>query len=106
LDDIVPENLSKPAVKIDVQGAEPFVVQGGDRTLKQAGLIIMEFAPYLMGRMDADPEVVLRFLSTNFAHLSFVMNGSDVVSTPIPTAEALSVLRNYARSHIEDSLQF
>ena len=51
------------AVKIDTQGAEPFVIEGGRKTLSQASLIAMEYSPYLINRLGGDREVVLDFLA-------------------------------------------
>jgi FkbM family methyltransferase len=53
--------------KLDTQGAEPFIIAGGRDTLAQADAIILEWAPYLMRRMNGDAKVVLQFLRTNFS---------------------------------------
>lgn len=68
LDDL-PIELRHPVfVKIDTEGAEPFVVAGGRKTLSQADTILMEWSPYSMARVGADPSVVLDFLETHFHH--------------------------------------
>jgi FkbM family methyltransferase len=54
-------------VKIDTQGAEPFVVAGGLVTLGKADIILMEWAPYYMQRMGGDPNIVIDFLRSNFS---------------------------------------
>lgn len=46
------------AVKIDTQGAEPWVFEGGYRTLKSADLIITEFCPSCMERLGTAPDAV------------------------------------------------
>jgi FkbM family methyltransferase len=61
LDSLVPAGAPL-AVKVDTQGAEPFVVQGGRAVLERADVVIMEYAPYWMERMGADRNVVLDFL--------------------------------------------
>lgn len=81
--------LSSPiAVKIDTQGAEPFVVEGGWQALSQARLIIMEFSPYQMERMGGSLEVVLDLVRTfpfvqiakgESALPSYQMSGEDAV---------------------------
>ena len=54
-------------VKIDTQGAEPFVVAGGLATLGKADVILIEWAPYYLKRMGGDPTIVLDFLRSNFS---------------------------------------
>ncbi|MGF6855345.1 FkbM family methyltransferase [Paraburkholderia sp. CI3] len=68
LDDL-PIELRHPVfVKIDTEGAEPFVVAGGRHTLAQADAILLEWHPYNMARLGADPTVVLDFLETHFQY--------------------------------------
>jgi FkbM family methyltransferase len=67
LDTLVGEIRSPLAVKIDTQGAEPFVVAGGRRTLAGADLLVIEWSPYHMARMGGDPRVVLGLLRENFS---------------------------------------
>ena len=43
LDDLLPILQSPIAVKIDTQGAEPFVVSGGHRVLAQTEPLLMEW---------------------------------------------------------------
>jgi FkbM family methyltransferase len=66
LDAMVGEIEGPLAIKIDTQGAEPFVVAGGRRTLAAADLLIMEWSPYLMARMGGDPRIVLDMLRQTF----------------------------------------
>ena len=54
-------------VKIDTQGAEPFVFAGGAETLSKAQVILLEWCPYLMRRLGGDPEVIINFLLQNFS---------------------------------------
>jgi hypothetical protein len=99
LDDIAAVKLGKLAIKMDVQGAEPFVFEGGPRTLGQADLIVMEFWPYSMARMGADPEVALGFLREKFSHLSLADSELGAPSRPLPMEAALSTLRAFFRSN-------
>ena len=48
LDDLVHEIIEPLAPKIDVQGAEPFVIAGGRNTLDKVGTLALEFSPYHM----------------------------------------------------------
>jgi hypothetical protein len=66
LDDL-PIELNGPVfVKIDTQGAEPYVIAGGKHTLAKADAILVEWSPYHMARLGGDPNVVLRFLDEHF----------------------------------------
>jgi FkbM family methyltransferase len=67
LDDLNLEIDEPLFVKIDTQGAEPFVINGGRETLARADAILMEWSPYLMKRMDGDGLVVTKFLRDNFS---------------------------------------
>ncbi len=53
-------------VKIDTQGAEPFVIAGGRRTLALADCILMEWSPYHIRRMGGNATAAIEFLKTNF----------------------------------------
>jgi FkbM family methyltransferase len=66
LDDVIADAVEPLAAKIDVQGAEPFVIAGGRNTLSQARLISLEFWPYSMRRMDGDISSVIAFLAGHF----------------------------------------
>uniref|UniRef100_E1T8I1 Methyltransferase FkbM family n=1 Tax=Burkholderia sp. (strain CCGE1003) TaxID=640512 RepID=E1T8I1_BURSG len=68
LDD-VPMQLTGPVfVKIDTQGAEPYVIAGGRNTLARADAILIEWSPYHMARLGGDPNIVLQFLEAHFTH--------------------------------------
>jgi FkbM family methyltransferase len=64
-------------VKIDTQGAEPFVIAGGRGTLARADAILMEWAPYYMDRMGADKAIALEFLRAHFAAAKIQRAESD-----------------------------
>jgi FkbM family methyltransferase len=59
LDDFLHAISGRLAVKIDTQGAEPFIVAGGRQVLARADLLVMEFCPYLMRQLEGDPEIIL-----------------------------------------------
>jgi FkbM family methyltransferase len=75
LDDVIADVTEPLAVKIDVQGAEPFVIAGGRRTLSQARLLSLEFWPYSMRRMDGDISAMIAFLAENFHEGSISTGG-------------------------------
>jgi FkbM family methyltransferase len=79
--DEIAGNLDGPlAVKIDTQGAEPFVVSGGKETLGRAGLIVSEFWPYGMAQLGANSTDFIEFLRDEFATLSIAMDESSMWS--------------------------
>ncbi|SDM19960.1 methyltransferase, FkbM family [Methylobacterium phyllostachyos] len=65
------------AVKIDVQGAEPFVFLGGHSVLSKAELIILEWSPYLLSRLGGDYTAVLDFIANNFSRCE-IHNGDGL----------------------------
>lgn len=67
LDDLAIEMKSPALVKIDTQGAEPYVIAGGQKTLAQADVLLIEWSPYHMARLKSDPYVVLEFLKREFS---------------------------------------
>ena len=50
LDDLITPKSMPIAVKIDAQGAEPFIIAGGAKLLASADLLIMEIWPYGIAR--------------------------------------------------------
>jgi len=66
LDDVIADVAEPVAVKIDVQGAEPFVLAGGRRLLSQARLLSLEFWPYSMRRMGGDISTMIVFRAEHF----------------------------------------
>jgi FkbM family methyltransferase len=67
LDDVLGEVGAPLAVKVDVQGAEPFVVAGGKRTISNADLLVMEWAPYHIARLGGDHRAMLNVLRSSFS---------------------------------------
>ena len=74
-------------VKMDVQGAEPFAISGGEKTLSQADGMIIEWSPYLIKRMGGDPDIVLEFLRRNFLTAKIDNISEDWGASLIPIAE-------------------
>jgi FkbM family methyltransferase len=97
LDDVVGPVDGTLAVKIDTQGAEPFVIEGGKETLGRAELVIIEFWPYAMQRMGANPEAVLRYFEDNFSTIS-LFHEDQPLGSEIPVERALSDLRHFVQT--------
>jgi hypothetical protein len=76
LDDVIADVAEPVAVKIDVQGAEPFVLAGGRRLLSQARLLSLEFWPYSMRRMGGDISTMIVFLAEHFQEGSISPGGN------------------------------
>jgi FkbM family methyltransferase len=75
-------------VKMDTQGAEPFIIAGGKRTLSRAQLLVLEWCPYMMARMGGDPLVVLEFLRDSFGIGRISQAEADTEAGPyIPIGE-------------------
>jgi FkbM family methyltransferase len=91
------------AVKVDVQGAEPFVFEGGQKTLASARILVTEFSPYFMARMNADPEAVLGSLDTHFSHVRLANQEDEPPSAPMPVREATKWLRKFASDNATDA---
>jgi FkbM family methyltransferase len=100
LDDYFDRIAGPLAVKVDTQGAEPFVVAGGRKVLARAGLLSMEFCPYLMRRMGGDPTVVVDLAAT-FDRVAIM--GAGVADAPhyVAPTEARSVLEHKLRTAAE-----
>ncbi len=77
LDDLIPVVCDPLAVKLDVQGAEPFVISGGMQTLSKAGMIIMEFSPYHIRRLGGEVGVVFDFIGSYFKRGRMALREGD-----------------------------
>jgi FkbM family methyltransferase len=80
LDDVVDvSRLKRPiAIKIDTQGAEPSIFSGGAKTIGEAELLALEFAPSLIRGISSDVEIEFSILNAHFreGHISMGDNGS------------------------------
>jgi len=96
--DLLLGELQHPiAIKIDTQGAEPFVINGGRQVIGQADLLLMEWWPTGMLKMGADPEAAVAFVRHHFKRGYIWPEGAD--SCPRPTSISAicdEMLRLYA----------
>ena len=70
------------AIKIDTQGAEPGVFEGGQKTLLAADMVLSEFWPYGLNRMGNKPDSVLEMVK-QFPYGRFIdKRASDWMSGP------------------------
>jgi FkbM family methyltransferase len=93
LDDALPDISAPLAIKIDTQGAEPFVLAGGKRTFGKAAAIVLEFWPYGMARMGSDPSEIFELVK-QFPAVT-VTKGDSNISEHFSSGDALPVLRRY-----------
>jgi FkbM family methyltransferase len=64
-------------IKIDVQGAEPFVYRGGPRVLSRADMVALEFWPKVMADMGNDPVAFFQEASAGFASVVGLWDGTS-----------------------------
>jgi len=88
LDEIVPRSDKPLVVKIDTQGAEPHVVEGGKETIARADLVVLEFWPYAMARMGANQKWLLEFFTHHFDCMSIAPGETAPIPVPLPIDQA------------------
>jgi len=97
LDDFI-DNITPPlAVKIDTQGAEPYVIAGGPKVLRQAGLLVMEFCPHLMRQLGGDPEIPISLVS-NFQSVAIMRGGKAERPRYGSAADGVQAMRDKLRT--------
>ena len=96
LDDFLDRITMPLAVKIDTQGAEPFVISGGQQVLAKAGLLVMEFCPYLIAQLGGDSEVSIALLSS-FTSVAVMRGGVPETPHYVHPSEAVQMLRDKVR---------
>jgi len=104
LDDVIVDAPEPLGVKIDVQGAEPFVIAGGARTLSRASLLSLEFWPYSMRRMGGDIDAMIAFLAEHFQEGSISHGDKDEQPVWRPIASIAAFLRDFAETRTRDYL--
>jgi len=96
LDDL-PIPTSPFAVKIDTQGAEPAIFEGGEKTLAAADLIIAEYWPWGMSQMGRSPEPIIDIASRYFTRGLVVQHGESI-GRPVPISDVVEQLRTISLS--------
>jgi FkbM family methyltransferase len=64
--------------KIDVEGYEGFVIEGGKETLPRIETLVMEFSPALLRNAGGDPASILRILRGCFSRIYRIENADMV----------------------------
>lgn len=98
LDDFLP--LAKPplAIKMDTQGAEPFVISGGQKVFDMAELVLSEFSPYNMNRMRADSAPFIDYFS-KFPDVSVFEAEKDEAMVKMSGSKLAAYLTDYERTY-------
>jgi FkbM family methyltransferase len=84
----------KLGVKIDVQGSEPFVISGGQKTLARAGALAIEFCPAMIEQVGGSVDTVLDFLA-GFERLALLPGESDGALVFGPSEDGCARLRAF-----------
>jgi len=102
LDDVLNiDGLARPiAVKIDTQGAECRVLDGGRAVLDAATIFTFEFWPYGIRRMASDPDDLIAFVAARFS--SGAMLAGESNETPI--WQPIGAIAERLRSFVQGSL--
>ncbi len=100
LDDFFDRVAGPLAVKIDTQGAEPFIIAGGQQVLAEAKLVAMEFCPYLMRQLGGDPEASIALIS-GFSSVAVTRGGKAEMPRYRTPSEAVMLLRDKLRSALD-----
>jgi hypothetical protein len=100
LDDFA--HLAKPplAVKMDTQGAEPFVIAGGSKVFDMADLAMSEFSPYNMNRMKADSTIFIDYFS-NFSDVAVFEAENDDAVFRLSGSKLADYLKKYEQDYRE-----
>jgi FkbM family methyltransferase len=93
LDEMVTVCARPLAVKIDTQGAEPFVLAGGRATLQRADLLLIEFWPYGMERIGGEPEEIIKLIADHFKTVSLFEGETHDSSPVMPVHDAIEYIR-------------
>ena len=104
LDDLCLDCPEPLAAKIDTEGFEPFVLQGGWRVLGKADLVAIEFHPHQIRTAGGDPDRVIEFLA-GFRQLAVLPGESDQKPIYERTETICSHLRDYA-ADIRDEIKY
>jgi FkbM family methyltransferase len=95
--DSVIERVRRPlGVKVDTQGAEPFVIAGGASVLADTDVLSLEFWPYSMLRMGGSIGLLTSFLANNFREGTASVGDRDETLRWQPIESLVGFLDAYA----------
>ncbi len=94
LDEFLPALTAPLALKIDTQGAEPFIFAGGRQAIARAGLLAAEFCPFLMRQLGGDIDAMLAQLA-GFSAIAVSPGGKPGKPVFLSPNDALPRLRAF-----------
>jgi len=97
LDDFAGRIKRPLAAKIDTQGAEPFIIAGGQTVLAEVGLLALEFCPYLMRQLDGDVDVPITLIS-GFSSVAVMRGGKAEAPRYVAPDDAVRMMRDKLRT--------
>lgn len=86
-------------IKVDAQGAEPYIVAGGSEIFERAGLLALEFSPSLMENLNADPRSVIAMIS-NYTTVAIVQGDSDEDLNWLSSDQAYDRLHKFVNERV------
>ena len=69
-------------VKIDVEGYEPFVIEGASETLSRTETLVIEYSPHFLRKAGVHPSSLFEALSTNFSRV-FRFENADLIEVTV-----------------------
>jgi FkbM family methyltransferase len=102
LDEAVSELQLPLAIKIDTQGAEPYVFVGGRKVIARAGLLVSEFWPYGMHRMGGDIDEMFDQLIASFNTIATAEYEEGELGKAIVAPAACEWLSEFYRQYVDD----
>lgn len=99
-------DVTRPlAAKIDVQGAEGGVIDGGTQVLAMADFVIIEFCPFLLAKLTGGPVEVVAFLA-GFVEIAILDGEQDGELAYVPAATACAELTKFYADAVHDEFKF
>jgi FkbM family methyltransferase len=105
LDEQIDDLHGPLAVKCDTQGAEPFVIAGGQKVLSQANLVVLEFWPHGMIRMGGDPGTVIDFLA-EFERVTILPKEDKGAAMPSSAPDSAATLREFVERYHDTPTEY
>lgn len=102
LDELIPNTPAGHfVIKLDTQGAEPFVIEGGIRTFQAAHMLLLEFSPYHLKRLGGNPEVILDLIEASF-QTGCIATGEGPFGDWMPARKLVEILRGQWQDFVAD----
>ena len=103
LDEMAPPLAGAVAIKVDTQGAEPFVIEGGTRTFSRADLLILEIWPYGLARLGGNPDLIVRLVRDNFQTATIGLGEEETFTPSTPASMVTAELERMINTKQNDT---